>query len=76
MSAAFDLADMRACVEERGGLLMPEESLALIEVAEAASEAAILTYDPVKSVAQNNAYQRRAQRLNEALAKLGFGPRA
>lgn len=48
--------------------------LALLDAVEAASQAAILSYDPSKTDAQNDEYQRRARRLNEALNVLGIGP--
>jgi hypothetical protein len=35
---SLDLADMRACLEVRGGMLLPGESLALVEAVEAMIE--------------------------------------
>jgi hypothetical protein len=60
---AFSIADMRACIEERGGLLMPEESLALIELAEAAEDNA-KNHNPV------------SHRLGRSLSRFDFGDAA
>ncbi len=44
----------------------------LWEVVVAAHGAAILTYDPSKTDAQNDEYQRRAERLNKAFEQIGL----
>ena len=51
------------------------EALELVELIEAAAGAVILTYDPAKTTEQNDLYQRKAARLDAALAPFGFGPR-
>lgn len=58
----------------RALIVSPDELKALLDVAEAAERAAILTYDPSKTTQQNDEYQRRAASLNRALAKIGLGP--
>lgn len=49
--------------------ISPGEAKDLLELVEAAMGAAVLTYDSSKTTAQNDEYQRRAKRLNDALAK-------
>lgn len=55
-------------------ILAPDELKGLLDVATAANDAVILTYDPSKTTAQNDEYQRRAANLYNALAALGLGP--
>jgi hypothetical protein len=54
--------------------ISPGEAKDLLELVEAAMGAVILIYDPSKTDAQNDEYQRRARRLNKALAKFSWPP--
>jgi hypothetical protein len=54
--------------------LDPGDAQDLLDLVQAAVEVVVLTYDPAKSTAQNDEFQRRARRFNKALAKFGVGP--
>lgn len=83
MTDRINLAEMRAdlAAGERSPLWAdfaptPSEVRALLDVVEAAHQAAIMSYDPRATTAQNGEYNRRARHLNAALARFDFGDTA
>lgn len=76
--AVIDIAGLRRDATVTARERIPVSSvpaqvlLNLIEAVEAAHGAVLLTYDPSRTDAQNDEYQRRAKRLNDALSRFDF----